>query len=219
MEKLTDKMEKVWSRLLNQKSKNYLLRSKIDQSIAVTNSNLSASFLGNRQMANHNTDDIKYCLNKIIDKNSAEPDATKLNVDLIFLKHRQKLNKRLVENSKILIAAIEQLQMAHQRVMRTNEEIVKFNSSMLETTSEIISTNELPFQLRLGESEIQSELEKVEKGCLSSDKTTQKLIKQVEDLWMKNDLLSEELDQKREKIIKNRDRISGVRADLSIWTN
>ena len=219
MEKLTDKMEKIWSRLLNQKSKNYLLRSKIDQSIAVTNSNLSASFLGNRQMANHNTDDIKFCLNKIIDKNSAEPDATKLKVDLIFLKHRQKLNKRLVENSKILIAAIEQLQMAHQRVMRTNEEIVKFNSSMLETTSEIISTNELPFQLRLGESEIQSELEKVEKGCLSSDKTTQKLIKQVEDLWMKNDLLSEELDQKREKMIKNRDRISGVRADLSIWTN
>ena len=219
MEKLTDKMEKIWSKLLNQKSKNYLLRSKIDQSIAITNSNLSASFLGNRQMANHNTDDIKYCMNKIIDKNSAEPDATKLNVDLIFLKHRQKLNKRLVENSKILIAAIEQLQMAHQRVMRTNEEIVKFNSSMLETTSEIISTNELPFQLRLGESEIQSELEKVEKGCLSSDKTTQKLIKQVEDLWMKNDLLSEELDQKREKIIKNRDRISGVRADLSIWTN
>ena len=219
MEKLTDKMEKIWSRLLNQKSKNYLLRSKIDQSIAATNSNLSASFHGNRQMANHNTDDIKYCLNKIIDKNSAEPDATKLNVDLIFLKHRQKLNKRLVENSKILIAAIEQLQTAHQRVMRTNEEIVKFNSSMLETTSEIISTNELPFQLRLGESEIQSELEKVEKDCISSDKTTQKLIKQVEDLWMKNDLLSEELDQKREKIIKNRDRISGVRADLSIWTN
>ena len=219
MEKLTDKMEKIWSKLLNQKSKNYLLRSKIDQSIAVTNSNLSASFLGNRQMANHNTDDIKYCLNKIIDKNSAEPDATKLNVDLIFLKHRQKLNKRLVENSKILIAAIEQLQMAHQRVMRTNEEIVKFNSSMLESTSEIISTNELPFQLRLGESEIQSELEKVEKGCLSSDKTTQKLIEQVEDLRMKNNLLSEELDQKREKIIKNRDRISGVRADLSIWTN
>mgnify|MGYP001246985862 FL=1 len=218
MEKLTDKMEKIWSRLLNQKSKNYLLRSKIDQSIAVTNSNLSASFLGNRQMANHNTDDIKYCLNKIIEKNSAEPDATKLNVDLIFLKHRQKLNKRLVENSKILIAAIEQLQLAHQRVMRTNEEIVKFNSSMIETTSEIISTNELPIHLRLGVSEIQSEVEKIEKGCLLSDKTTQILIKQIEDICMENDSLSEELNKKREKIIKNRKHISGVRADLSIWT-
>ena len=217
MEKLKDRIEKIWSSLLNEKSKNYLLRSKIDQSIAITNSNLSASFLGNRQMANHNTDDIKYCLNKIIEKNSTEPDVTKLNVDLIFLKHRQKLNKRLTENSKILIAALEQLQLAHQRVMKTNEEIVKFNSSMLETTSEIIATNELPTQSRLGMSEIQAELEKIEKGCLLSQKTNLKLIKQIEDICTENDLLSEELDEKRKKIIKNRDHISGVRADLSIW--
>jgi len=218
MEKLIDKVEKIWSSLLNQKSKNYLLRSKIDQSIAITNSNLSASFLGNRQMANHNTDDIKYCLNEIIEKNSTGPNETKLNVNLIFLKHRQKLNKRLVENSKILIAAIEQLQLAHQRVMKTNEEIVKFNTSMIDATSSIISTNELPIQLRLSVSEIQAELEKIEKGCLLSDKTTQKLITQIEHICMENNLLSEELNKKREKIIKNRDRISGVRADLSIWT-
>jgi len=218
MEKLRDKIEKIWSGLLNQKSKNYLLRSKIDQSIAITNANLSASFLGNRQMANHNTDDIQYCLNKIIEKNSTEPDVTKLNVDLIFLKHRQKLNKRLVENSKILIGAIEQLQLAHQRVMKTNEEIVKFNTNILETTSEIISENELPVQLSLSVSEIQSELDKIEKGCLTSDKTTQKLIDQIEDICKVNNALSEELDKKREKIVKNRGRISGVRADLSIWT-
>ena len=217
MEKLRDKIEKIWSGLLNQKSKNYLLRSKIDQSIAITNANLSASFLGNRQMTNHNTDDIQYCLNKIIEKNSTEPDVTKLNVDLIFLKHRQKLNKRLVENSKILIGAIEQLQLAHQRVMKTNEEIVKFNTNLLETTSEIISENELPVQLSLSVSEIQSELDKIEKGCLTSDKTTQKLIDQIEDICKVNNALSEELDKKREKIVKNRDRISGVRADLSIW--
>ena len=218
MEKLIDKMEKIWSSLLNQKSKNYLLRSKIDQSIAITNSNLSASFLGNRQMANHNTDDIKYCLNKIIESNSTESDVTKLNVDLIFMKHREKLNKRLVENSKILIAAIEQLQLAHQKVMTTNEEIVKFNSSMLETTSEVIATNELPTQLSLGVSEIQAELEKIEKRCLLSDKTTQKLIQQAQGIFEENDTLSEELDEKQEKIVKNRDRISCVRADLSIWT-
>jgi len=218
MEKLTDKMEKIWSSLLNQKSKNYLLRSKIDQSIAITISNLSASFLGNRQMANHNTEDIKYCLNEIIEKNSTEPDATKLNVNLIFMKHRQRLNKRLVENSKILIAAIEQLQLAHQRVMKTNEEIVKFNTSMIDATSSVISTNEPPVELRLSVSEIQAELEKIEKGCLLSYKTTEKLIKQIEHICIQNDLLSEELDIKREKIIKNRDRISGVRADLSIWT-
>ncbi len=217
MKELPEKTEKIWSGLLNQKSKNYLLRSKIDQSIAITHANLSASFLGNRQMANHNTDDIEFCLNRIIEKNSPEPDVTKLNVDLIFLKHRQKLNKRLEENSKILIAAIEQLQLAHKRVMKTNEEVVKFNSSMLEATSEVISTNELPVQLKLSVSEIQAELEKIEKSCLLSDNTTQKLTKQIEHICMENDSLSEELDKKREKIMKNRGRISGVRADLSIW--
>ena len=218
MEKLIDKMEKAWSILLNQRSKNYLLRSKIVQSIAITNSNLTASFLGNREMANHNTSDIKYCLNKIISKNSVKPDSIKLNVDLMFLKHQQKLNKRLMENSKALMSAIEQLQQAHQKIMKTNEDIVRFNISMLEATSEIISTGELPIQMRLDMDDTHTEAEKIEKGCLLSDKTIQKLIKQIEELSSKNDILSKELSNKQEKIIKNRERISGVRADLAIWT-
>ena len=218
MEKFKQRMEKAWSILLNQKSKNYLLRSKIDQSIAIINSNLTASFLGNRQMANHNTADIKYCLNEIVENNSAEPDAIKLNVELIFLKHQQKLNKQLVENSKALILALEQLQQAHQRVMKTNEEIVRFNSSMLEATSEIISTGELPVQMRLGMDETNTEVEKIEKDCIASDKTTQKLMVHIDKISARNDLLSSELAQKREKIIKNREHISSVRADLSIWT-
>ena len=44
MKHLIEKIKKAWSVLLNQKSKNYLLRSKIDQNIAITNSNLTASF-------------------------------------------------------------------------------------------------------------------------------------------------------------------------------
>lgn len=218
MEKLKQRMEKAWSILLNQKSKNYLLRSKIDQSITITNSNLTASFLGNRQMANHNTADIKYCLNQIVEKNSAEPDSIKVNVELIFLKHQQKLNKQLVENSKALILAAEQLQQAHQKVMKTNEEIVRFNSSMLEATSEIISTGELPPQMRLGMDQTKTEIEKIEKGCVLSDKTTAKLMVHIDKISVRNDLLSSELAEKREKIIKNRERISSVRADLSIWT-
>ena len=215
---ITERIEKAWSVLLNQKSKNYLLRSKVDQNIAITNSNLSASFLGNRQMANHNTADIKYCLNQIVEKNIAEPDTAELNVELIFLKHQQKLNKRLVANSKALISAIEQLQQAHQRVMKTNEEIVNFNLRMLEATSEIISSDELPIQMRLDINEISTEIGKIEKDCVSSDKVIQKLIMQIEEISAKNEVLSKELNQKREKIIKNRERIASVRADLSIWT-
>ena len=218
MEQLIKKIEKAWSMLLNQKSKSYLLRSKIDQSIAITNSNLTASFLGNRQMANHNTADIKYCLQEIVVKKAIEPESTNLNVELMFLKHQLKLNKQLLENSQSLMSAIEQLQHAHQRVMKTNEDIVKFNSSMLEATSEIISTDELPAQMSLEIDEIHTEVEKIEKSCVTSDKTAEKLMKQIEEINVKNDTLSAELGQKREKILKNRERITGVRADLSVWT-
>ena len=124
-----------------------------------------------------------------------------------------------MENSKALILAIEHLQQAHQRVMKTNEEIVRFNSSMLEATGEIISTDQLPIEMRLNTDEMHTEVEKIEKSCLLSDRTTQKLMMQIEEITAKNDLLSEELSRKREKIIKNRDRVTGVRADLSIWTN
>ena len=212
------RIEKAWSVLLNQKSRNYLLRSKVDQNIAITNSNLSASFLGNRQMANHNTADIKYCLNQIVEKNITDVSAAELNVELIFLKHQQKLNKRLVENSQALISALEQLQQAHERVMKTNEEIVTFNLKMLEATSEIISSDEMPIPMRLDMNEISTEVEKVEKGCLLSDKRIQKSITQVDEISVKNETLSKELNDKREKILKNRERIASVRADLSVWT-
>ena len=89
-----------------------------------------------------------------------------------------------MENSKILIAAIEQLQLAHQRVMKTNEEIVQFNSKMIAATSEVISTNELPTHFKLSLSEIQAELEKIEKVVFYLTKQNQKLIKQVEDIYI-----------------------------------
>ena len=123
-----------------------------------------------------------------------------------------------MENSQALISALEQLQQAHERVMKTNEEIVTFNLKMLEATSEIISSDEMPIPMRLDMNEISTEVEKIEKGCLLSDKRIQKSITQVDEISVKNETLSKELNDKREKILKNRERIASVRADLSVWT-
>ena len=75
MREISEKIEKNWASLLNQRSQNYLVRSKIDQNIAIANSNLSASFMGNRQLANHNTADIKYNLTKIAENNLNGTDS------------------------------------------------------------------------------------------------------------------------------------------------
>ena len=218
MDKLREKIEKNWASLLNQRSQNYLIRSKIDQNIAIANSNLSASFVGNRQLANHNTADIKYNFTKIAQNNLSGTKLETENIELVFLKHQQRLNKKLLENSKGLIEALEMLQLAHRRVMKTNEDIIKFNASLIDSTSEIIQTNELPKDMQLSDEIIASELEKIEIDTTTTTKKIEKLSARVDEILRENDALSMELNVKREKIKENRDRISSIRADLSLWT-
>ena len=217
MENIKNKIEKIWAELLQQKSTNYLIRSKIDQNIAITNSNLSASFMGNRQLANHNTADIKHNLTKIAETNLAPDNHNQENIELIFLKHQQKLNTRLLENSRDLLLALEQLQLTHKQVMKTNEEIVKFNTSLINSTSEILEKDQLPETMRLNKKKLLFELEKIQKKREPFDKETEKLLKKTDQITENNENLSAELNTKREKINKNRKYISSLRADLSIF--
>ena len=217
MREISEKIEKNWASLLNQRSQNYLVRSKIDQNIAIANSNLSASFMGNRQLANHNTADIKYNLRKIAANNLNGTDSEAENIELLFLKHQESLNKKLAENSKGLVEALEKLQLAHSRVMKTNEEIIKFNASLIDSTSEIIETNKLPQSMQLSDESIVSELEKIEIDTAATNAKLEKLSAKVDEISQLIDKSSAELSAKREKIKENRDRISSLRADLSRW--
>ena len=219
MDEIKRAIDKNWSFLLGQRSKNYLARSKLDQNIAIINGNLSASFVGNRQLANHNTADIRFNLNKIAEHDLIKTEFEEENIELVFLKHQQKLNKRLVENSEQLVKAAEQLQLAHKRVMKTNEEIIKFNSKLIESTSEVIGTGELPKGMQLSGENIKIELNKIEKTTSTTDKKVENLLTCVDEIAKENEKLSQELDVKRKKITENRELISSLRADLSLWTD
>ena len=196
-----------------------MARSTLDQNIAIINGNLSASFVGNRQLANHNTADIRFNLNKIAERDLTKTEFEEENIELVFLKHQQKLNKRLVENSEQLVKAAEQLQLAHKRVMKTNEDIIKFNSNLIESTSEVIETGELPKEMQLSGESIKIELNKIEKAIAATDKKVENLLTRVDEIAKENEKLSQELDVKRKKITENRELISSLRADLSLWTD
>ena len=219
MDEIKRSIDKNWSFLLRQRSKNYLARSKLDQNIAIIYGNLSASFVGNRQLANHNTADIRFNLNRIAEHDLAKTEFDEENIELVFLRHQQKLNKRLVENSEQLVKAAEQLQLAHKRVMKTNEDIIKFNSTLIEGTSEVIATGELPKGMQLSGENIKIELNKIEKTTSATDKKIENLLTRVDEIAKENEKLSQELDVKRKKITENRELISSLRADLSLWTD
>ena len=217
MKNIQNKIDTIWAELLHQKSTNYLIRSKIDQNIAISNSNLTASFMGNRQLANHNTADIRYNFTKIAEKNLPTNHLLQENIEMVFIQHQQKLNKRLLENSKDLLLALEQLQLTHKRVMNTNEEIIEFNTGLINSTSEILEKDQMPERMRLNANQILSELEKIQKKQESFNRETEKLLTKTKKITENNEALSAELNIKRDKINKNRKYISSLRADLSIF--
>ena len=104
------RQESLWAELLEMKSIGYLIRAKIEQNLSLVISNISSSFMGNRQLANHNTDDLRYNLNKICNLKFDKTGELPANIQLKFLKHRQRLNQQLLSNSEAMLSAVESLQ-------------------------------------------------------------------------------------------------------------
>lgn len=206
----------LWADLLEIKSLGYLIRAKIEQNISIVLSNISSSFMGNRQLANHNTDDIKFNIEKIIGSKFGEADKVSKLIQLRFLNHRQKLNKRLLSNSEDLLSAIENLQSVQKKIMSTNEEIIRFNTSAIELSSNLLSEDH-----DFGEDErkisVDEELDKLMESCSMSRKKCQILTKKIEDVFEANTKAQLEVQSKREKIMTNRRNISELRKVIDVF--
>ena len=72
--------------------------------------------------------------------------------------------------------------------------------------------------MQLSDESIISELEKIEINTAATNRKLEKLSSKVDEISKFSDKLSVELNLKREKIKENRDRVSSIRADLSLWT-
>lgn len=120
------------------KAKAYLLRSKIAENAALINKNYNAAFLGNRQLANENTDAIfrnRIALfqalpaNNDIERNYRE---AKINqAKLAFLDHRSALNAQVLSISQDMAAVNSQAIAVNRRVMEVNESIREKNSALI----------------------------------------------------------------------------------------
>ena len=78
--------------------------------------------------------------------------------------------------------------------------IIKFNSKLIESTSEVIGTGELPKGMQLSGENIKIELNKIENTSSATDKKIENLLTRVDEIAKENEKLSQELDVKRKKI-------------------
>ena len=101
---------KLAAEVMTNKANAYISRSMIEENRLMILSNYSAAFMGNRQLANSNTEEIFENRSTILEnykpKNEVEENyvnAQKNKGALDFLKHRSDLNSSLLDKETILL--------------------------------------------------------------------------------------------------------------------
>ena len=129
------------------KTNAYSTRSAIEENRALILKNYTAAFMGNRQLANQNTDDIFRNRRTILSSLDVQNDAQKNFVEsslneasIDYLEHRADLNASVLEVNKMMAEVNAKLIEINSRIMKSNESIVAFNSKNLAINSKILAS-------------------------------------------------------------------------------
>jgi hypothetical protein len=217
-------IEKLWSEVLETKSIGYLLRAKIEQNLALLISNINSSFMGNRQLANQNTEDIYYSLRKIIesrvDDNGNVDEYLISSSDAAFIEHRSKLNRKINDVSAELNEVNNKLLSIHRKVMKNNDEIIKFNTKNLEEAYRfIMGGNSRADAKTLSAEDFDIKSVALSKQNKQNNKNTAKLMKIVNEALDNTIEAQSQVSEKRERIFENRKVIMGIRKDIELFTD
>ena len=136
------KLFELESTVMWNKAQAYRERSMIEENRALILKNYSAAFMGNRQMANQNTDDIfrnrKAILQSMkvegaVQENFRDSMLNQAHID--FLDHRSKLNARVIAVSEKMSEINKMLIEVNHMIMEGNAEIVEFNAGNIDRKS------------------------------------------------------------------------------------
>jgi len=123
----------------------YKARAMIEENRNLIMQNYTAAFVGNRQMANQNTDDIFRNRMAILKAMKIEGpvqqnflDTKKNEAKIEYLENRSLLNNRVAKVNEKMSEINKQLIECNDGILKSNEEIVAFNSAQIETNKKLL---------------------------------------------------------------------------------
>ena len=130
------------------KARAYATRSNIEENRYLILKNYVAAFVGNRQLANQNTDDIfenRVAILENIDiergnlvqENFIDSQVNKAKVD--FLVHRASLNQTVLKINEELVQVNEKLIACNEKLLAANELIKNFNAKENEENKKLLA--------------------------------------------------------------------------------
>jgi hypothetical protein len=216
----------IESEVMTNKALVYQSRSMIEENRHMILSNYSAAFVGNRQLANQNTDDIfgnrEYILGQHLAKDETEKNyvAAQQNLaKLEFLQHRSKLNSSVLGISEKMEKINQLLVETNEEIMAANKSIVAFNKENIAFNRNLLSGALMPSNASVkGNAKIISKNKKLMKeisnSALSNRSRMQKLVKAS----LKNSTAlinnKNEIADRRDEILENRELMSANRRKI-----
>jgi len=132
-------------KVTNNKTFLYKARAMIEENRALILQNYAAAFVGNRQMANQNTEDIfknRFAIleaYKVVCQTEENFRQSKINEAAIeYLENRSLLNNRVAKVNEKMSEINKQLIECNDGILKSNEEIVAFNSAQIETNKKLL---------------------------------------------------------------------------------
>jgi vacuolar-type H+-ATPase subunit I/STV1 len=206
------------------KARSYLLRSRITENSDLILANRSAAFLGNRQLANDNTDQIfrnRLALLKTL------PTTTDVQVNfreammnkarLAQLNHRSKLNAAVLSISHDMAVVNAQQIAINRRIMEANEQIKDFNAGLIAENSALInaSHNPTPESNATVIAENAATIKEIQSRVGGNNATLDEVSHMIDSNHasiMKN---AAEIHERREAILKNHDGLAANTAKIA----
>ena len=183
--------------------------------------NYTAAFMGNRQLANQNTDDV--FRNRRVILSSIEPASdieenyreSLLNeATLEFLEHRASLNSSVNGVNEKMIEVNALLIEINDTIMAANEGIVKFNESQIQKNNKLLAGALAPSKATSS-----SNAERIKKNAAKakvikgiSEKNTKKMDQMTSQMQKKN---RRKIESNAEKIMDRRESIQANAANIA----
>ena len=212
--------------IMTNKAMIYSSRAIIEENRSMILSNYSAAFMGNRQLANQNTDEIFKNRHALLDNINTRSiteenfvNAQKNKASLDFLKHRSDLNSEVLDISEEIAAINAKLIEINKRIMASNQKIVDFNSEQIAVNSELLNntidpekatpdSNAIQIQrnrenMATLEGQITRNQQKIEAVLKKSKTNTKALMKNKKDIHKRREMIM----TNRDALLKNRSKI------------
>lgn len=214
----------VEAAVTSNRAKAYAARSLVEENRAGILKNYTAAFLGNRQLANQNTDDVFRNRRAIISSIEPSTDVEEnykeslLNqATLEFLEHRSSLNASVLGVNEKMIAVNSLLIEINDAIMAANEGIVKFNESQIQSNNKLLDGSLNPSKATPASNaeRIKKNAAKAKTVRVNADKNSKKMdqmTSQMQKNRTKIEANASKIMNRRDSIQKNASNIAKNRA-------